>query len=91
MGSLLLLAGLRGGGVSVFRGAREGGFLFSFSLGALSLVAPLLLRGKKTEKPTSSQEPELLPVLLRQADEALHLLRVDADRLAKLLDDWCVF
>ena len=43
---------------------------------------------EKKERRFSSQEPELLAVLLRQADQALHLLRVDADRLAKLLDDW---
>ena len=51
------------------------------------MVSARLVGSEKKKRSPSSQEPELLPVLLREADQALHLLRVDADGLAKLLDD----
>jgi len=52
--------------------------------------APMCPALSHTSLSRSRQETELLPILLGQPDQALHLLGVRADGLAKLLDDCCV-
>lgn len=73
------------------RGGRRGAPLScrneTDSLSSLSPDAGSVVARHGGAQGASREEAELLPVFLGQADQALHLLVVDADRLAKLFDD----